>query len=192
MRDAARRRPLFAARRVRDAAAQGRVQRLALDHAGRSQDVPLSRRALGRLRRPARPAPEGDALHLGRWRRRSFSLIVLRGRLAGGDFNGANIRMFMYLYGSALYLWRDKIPMSRRPPGRASRGAGRGLVRQGRVPRRLPPCLPLLVLHLAYVPGGPHPRASTSGAIIPTESTSTPFRSSRRWPSCSRECRSSV
>ena len=26
-------------------------------------------------------------------------------------FNGANIRMFMYLYGSALFLWRDRVPM---------------------------------------------------------------------------------
>ena len=40
-----------------------------------------------------------------------FLAIVLHGRLSGGEFNGANVRMFMYLYGSALFLWRDKVPM---------------------------------------------------------------------------------
>jgi peptidoglycan/LPS O-acetylase OafA/YrhL len=40
-----------------------------------------------------------------------FLAIVIGGRLSGGAFNGANVRMFMYLYGSALYLWRDKVPM---------------------------------------------------------------------------------
>ena len=64
MRDADRRHSLFAARRVRLPAAQGRVQRLALDHAGRGQDVHLRRRALDRLRAPARLAQKGDAVRL--------------------------------------------------------------------------------------------------------------------------------
>ena len=84
-----------------------------------------------------------------------FFLIVLRGRLAGGDFNGANIRMFMYLCGSALYLWRDRIPMTvgllvallaalvAASFDRAVFLAVYLLV------------MPLLVLHFAYVPGGP-------------------------------------
>ncbi len=38
--------------------------------------------------------------------------IVLGGRLTGGAVNGANIRVFMFLYGSSLYMWRDRIPMS--------------------------------------------------------------------------------
>ena len=69
MRNADRRHSLFAARRVRRPAAQGRVQRLALDHAGRSQDVHLRRCALDRLRAPARLAHKGDAVRLSGGRR---------------------------------------------------------------------------------------------------------------------------
>ena len=83
-----------------------------------------------------------------------FLAIVLRGRVWGSDFNGANIRMFMYLYGSALYLWRDRAPM----------GAGllvalvAALVvasfdRTVFLVVYLLAMAPL-VLHLAYVPGG--------------------------------------
>ena len=57
MRDAARRRALFAAGRVRDRAAQRRVQRLALDDAGRSAHVSLSRRHLCRACGRACSAP---------------------------------------------------------------------------------------------------------------------------------------
>jgi len=83
-----------------------------------------------------------------------FLVLVLRGRLAGGDFNGANIRVFMYLYGSALFLWRDKIPMS---PGLivalltalVAATADRSVFLAVYLL-----ALPPLVLHLAYVPGG--------------------------------------
>jgi peptidoglycan/LPS O-acetylase OafA/YrhL len=37
--------------------------------------------------------------------------IVLSARLTGSPFNGANIRVFMFLYGSSLYLWRERIPL---------------------------------------------------------------------------------
>ena len=78
----------------------------------------------------------------------------MRGRLSGGAFNGANIRMFMYLYGSALFLWRDRVPM----------GAGilvalvAALVAAS-FDRTVFLIVYLLVmapfvLHLAYVPGG--------------------------------------
>jgi len=38
-------------------------------------------------------------------------VFVLSPRLTGGAVNGANIRVFMFLYGSSLYLWRDKVPL---------------------------------------------------------------------------------
>ncbi len=83
-----------------------------------------------------------------------FLAIVLRGRLSGGAFNGANVRIFMYLYGSALFLWRDRVPM----------GAGilvalvAALV-VASFDRTVFLIVYLLVmapfvLHLAYVPGG--------------------------------------
>jgi peptidoglycan/LPS O-acetylase OafA/YrhL len=84
-----------------------------------------------------------------------FLVIVLRGRLAGSDFNGANIRVFMYLYGSALYLWRDKIPLS---------GGLIVVFLAALVAASFEKTVFLaiyllamapLVLHLAYVPGGP-------------------------------------
>jgi peptidoglycan/LPS O-acetylase OafA/YrhL len=61
--------------------------------------------------------------------------IVLSGRLTGGAVNGANIRVFMFLYGSSLYIWRDRIPMN--PARRAACGACAGFVRQDAVLRRL-------------------------------------------------------
>ena len=39
-------------------------------------------------------------------------VFVLGPRLTGGAVNGANIRVFMFLYGSSLYLWRDRVPLS--------------------------------------------------------------------------------
>jgi peptidoglycan/LPS O-acetylase OafA/YrhL len=39
-------------------------------------------------------------------------VFVLSPRLTGGAVNGANIRVFMFLYGSSLYLWRDRGPVS--------------------------------------------------------------------------------
>jgi len=37
--------------------------------------------------------------------------IVLSQRLTGGAYNGANIRVFMFLYGSSLFVWRERILM---------------------------------------------------------------------------------
>ena len=39
-------------------------------------------------------------------------VFVLGPRLTGGAVNGANIRVFMFLYGSSLYLWRDRVPLN--------------------------------------------------------------------------------
>src|SRR5208283_794668 len=80
--------------------------------------------------------------------------IVLSGRLTGGPVNGANIRIFMFLYGSSLYLWRDRVPMS--PAILFGLLAALVAASFDRTVFFLVyfACLAPLVLHLAYVPGG--------------------------------------
>jgi peptidoglycan/LPS O-acetylase OafA/YrhL len=48
-------------------------------------------------------APLATAVFLG---------LILSGRLFATAFNGADIPVFMFLYGTSLYLWRDHIPLS--------------------------------------------------------------------------------
>ena len=43
----------------------------------------------------------------------AFLVTIVRGRLSGAAFNAADIRIFMFLAGSGLYLWRDRVPLSR-------------------------------------------------------------------------------
>ena len=80
--------------------------------------------------------------------------ILLRGRLTSGSVNGANIRVFMFLYGSSLYLWRDRMPMS--PALLVGLLAGLVLASFDRTVFFVAYAVSLapLVLHLAYVPGG--------------------------------------
>jgi peptidoglycan/LPS O-acetylase OafA/YrhL len=42
----------------------------------------------------------------------AYLVLILRGRLFGAPFNAADSRIFMFLYGTTLYLWRDRVPMS--------------------------------------------------------------------------------
>jgi peptidoglycan/LPS O-acetylase OafA/YrhL len=42
----------------------------------------------------------------------AYLVLILRGRLFGAPFNAADTRIFMFLYGTTLYLWRDRVPMS--------------------------------------------------------------------------------
>jgi peptidoglycan/LPS O-acetylase OafA/YrhL len=84
----------------------------------------------------------------------AFLMLILRGRLAGADFNAANIRVFMFLYGTTLYLWRDKVPIG---SGFLLAAVGcLGLVAFNKsaffVAYAL--CLAPLVLHFAYLPKG--------------------------------------
>ena len=80
--------------------------------------------------------------------------IVLRARLTGVAFNGANIRVFMFLYGSSLFLWRDRIPMG--PWLLAGILVALVLASFDKTVFFLVYvfCLAPLVLHLVYVPGG--------------------------------------
>ena len=80
--------------------------------------------------------------------------IVLRARLTGIAFNGANIRVFMFLYGSSLFLWREKIPV-----GPWLMAAILAALLLASFDKTLffvvyAVCLAPLVLHLVYVPGG--------------------------------------
>jgi peptidoglycan/LPS O-acetylase OafA/YrhL len=81
-------------------------------------------------------------------------MIVLKARLFAGAPNGANIRIFMFLYGSSLYLWRDRIPVG----PRLLVGILAALVLASFDKTVFfvvyAACLAPLVLHLVYVPGG--------------------------------------
>jgi peptidoglycan/LPS O-acetylase OafA/YrhL len=80
--------------------------------------------------------------------------IVMSARLTGGAYNGANIRVFMFLYGASLFVWRDRIPIG----SRLLVGLLAALVLAS-FDKTLffvvyAACLAPLVLHLVYVPGG--------------------------------------
>jgi len=80
--------------------------------------------------------------------------IVMSARLTGGPYNGANIRVFMFLYGASLFVWRDRIPVG----PRLLVGLLAALVLAS-FDKTLffvvyAACLAPLVLHLVYVPGG--------------------------------------
>jgi peptidoglycan/LPS O-acetylase OafA/YrhL len=83
-----------------------------------------------------------------------FLIIILRGRLFGGAFNTADTRVFMFLYGTTLYLWRDKIPVR---PGILFAALG-CLMLAAFNPSAFfvayVVCLAPLVLHLVYLPKG--------------------------------------
>ncbi len=81
-------------------------------------------------------------------------VIVLRAQLTGIAFNGANIRVFMFLYGSSLYLWRDRVPLG--PWLLVGILAALVLASFDKTVFFIVyvACLAPLVLHLVYVPGG--------------------------------------
>jgi peptidoglycan/LPS O-acetylase OafA/YrhL len=84
----------------------------------------------------------------------AFLAIILIGRLSGGLFNAADIRVYMFLAGTTLYLWRDKVPLSR--GGLFALAAALALGSFDRSVFFVAYALGLapLVLHLAYIPGG--------------------------------------
>jgi peptidoglycan/LPS O-acetylase OafA/YrhL len=84
----------------------------------------------------------------------AFLVVILRGRLFGAPFNAADTRVFMFLYGTTLYLWRDKVPMRR-----SILFAALGCLLVASVNEQAffvvyVVCLAPLVLHLAYLPKG--------------------------------------
>ena len=84
----------------------------------------------------------------------AFLALILRGRLFGAPFNAADTRIFMFLYGTTLYLWRDRIPMSPRLLIAALGGLLLASVNKQAFFVVYVFCLAPLVLHLAYLPKG--------------------------------------
>ena len=83
----------------------------------------------------------------------AWFILILRLKLTGGA-NGADIRVFMFLYGSALYLWRDKVPM--RSAALVALPALLVAASFNKTAFFVAYTLSLapLVMHLAYLPGG--------------------------------------
>ena len=84
----------------------------------------------------------------------AFLVVILRGRLFGGAFNAADTRVFMFFYGTTLYLWRDKIPMRPAILFAALAGLLIASVDERAFFVAYVFCLAPLVLHLAYLPKG--------------------------------------
>ena len=84
----------------------------------------------------------------------AFLVLILRGRLFGAPFNAADTRIFMFLYGSTLYLWRDQVPMRRSILVAALACLVVASVNQRAFFVVYVVCLAPLVLHLAYLPKG--------------------------------------
>jgi peptidoglycan/LPS O-acetylase OafA/YrhL len=84
----------------------------------------------------------------------AFLVLILRGRAFGASFNPADTRVFMFLYGTTLYLWRDRIPMSRGILFAALACLLIASVNELTFFVVYVVCLAPLVLHLAYLPKG--------------------------------------
>jgi peptidoglycan/LPS O-acetylase OafA/YrhL len=83
-----------------------------------------------------------------------FLVIIVRGRVFGASFNVGDIRVFMFLYGSTLYMWRDKVPLG--PETLAAAFACLLFAAFDKsvffVAYLL--CLAPIIMHLAYIPRG--------------------------------------
>ena len=84
----------------------------------------------------------------------AFLILILRGRLFGASFNAADTRVFMFLYGTTLYLWRDKVPMRSAILFAALACLLIASVNEQAFFVVYVLCLAPLVLHLAYLPTG--------------------------------------
>ncbi len=85
----------------------------------------------------------------------AYGFMVARARLSGGPFSGTDVAVFMWLYGSALWYWRHRIPMSwglLAALVAALALAGTVSKEVGFIAYLL--CMTPIVLHLAYLPGG--------------------------------------
>src|SRR5271169_2679900 len=84
----------------------------------------------------------------------AFLVLILRGRLFGAPFNAADTRVFMFLYGTTLYLWRDKVPLSLGMLFAALGCLALASLNEQAFFVVYVVCLAPLVLHLAYLPKG--------------------------------------
>jgi peptidoglycan/LPS O-acetylase OafA/YrhL len=91
------------------------------------------------------PAPLATVVFLGR---------ILEGRFFAAAFNAADIRVFMFLAGSTLYLWRDRVPMGRGLLFAALACLALASIDESAFFVAYVLLLAPLVLHLAYIPKG--------------------------------------
>ena len=150
----ARRRPLRAARRVRRGAAEGRIQRLAVDAADRAPNVPLPRSGMVRSHR--RAGDTGTDAHARRADRRRH---VSRDNRAGPPVwvavqPGRHPSVHVPLRYDSIYLWRDKVPLSRGALYALLAILLSASVNKSAYFLAYVLCLAPLVLHLAYIPKG--------------------------------------
>ena len=93
-------------------------------------------------------------------------VLVLYGRLSGGPFNAANIRVFMFLAGATMYLWRGKIPLSVALLTALIAALALASFDKRAYFVAYVFCLPLLVVHLAYLPKGTDLRRERMGRFF--------------------------
>jgi peptidoglycan/LPS O-acetylase OafA/YrhL len=80
---------------------------------------------------------------------------IVRGKVFGAPFNPADIRIYMFVSGAALYLWRDKVPLGVVPLlAILAALAAAALDRSAFLVAYLILLGPL-IMHLAYLPKGP-------------------------------------
>jgi peptidoglycan/LPS O-acetylase OafA/YrhL len=84
----------------------------------------------------------------------AFLVMILHGRLSGGPFNAANIRVFMFLAGTTLYLWRDKVVLNRGALFALMAALAIASFNKSVFFVAYVLCLAPLILHLAYIPSG--------------------------------------
>ena len=96
----------------------------------------------------------------------AFLVIILHGRLSGGPFNAANIRVFMFLAGTTLYLWRDRVALNRGVLFVLMAALAIASFDKSVFFVAYVLCLAPLVLHLAYMPDGRVSARSTLGRLF--------------------------
>ena len=83
-----------------------------------------------------------------------FAFLIIKAQLTTGNANGREIRQFMFIYGAALYLWRDRIPMSPVALFALPAILVAAAVNQTVFFFAYAAFLAPLVMHMAYLPGG--------------------------------------
>ncbi len=83
-----------------------------------------------------------------------FLVIIIRGRVFGAPFAVGDIRVFMFLYGSAIYMWRDKVPLRLETLVAAFACLTVAAFDKSTFFLAYLLCLAPIVMHLAYIPRG--------------------------------------
>jgi peptidoglycan/LPS O-acetylase OafA/YrhL len=79
---------------------------------------------------------------------------IVRGQMIGAPFNPSDIRTYMFFYGAALYLWRDRIPLGAAPLLAILAAFAIAALDRSAFFIAYLILLGPLIMHLAYLPGG--------------------------------------